>query len=476
MFESPVVVPRTPSILSSVRRYALLTLLIFDACVLAAVALTLAVAPKPVALAQLTLDDPRGNSVFRQSNLPAADLASYTEGRASFAHSGPVLARASAMLGGNPTQDYLYDHSSAAVGTNSSVLEVKVTGQSDAQAVAAANAIAAAYQELSAAQTTSDAETALRSLATSRQAALRASTDDPAGETAAGRSLSTTLAELDSRSSEIRLNAALFGDGVSQVQPANAAQTGSTGSAVKNIAAGALLGILFGVGAAVALASRQRPLEEPDDAYDILGAPLLGELSRSRHGSSASAQYDVVASALTAAMPRGTVAITDCRPGSGATGAGANIALALATGGSRMGLLDAGGGHYQLSSLLGDRAQSAAGSPNEFPVADGLVEVGFADARRGNEVLTVLADMHSRCDLVVVLCPSVEEPGAAQILRASDSAVVLVPAGELSARLTRLRHTLALLDVPVLGYVFTRGDIPFDTAAARTPVTSVQRS
>ena len=474
MFESPVVVPRTPSIVSSVRRYALLALLIFDACVLAAVALTLAVAPKPVATAQLTLDDPRGNSVFRQSNLPAADLASYTEGRASFAHSGPVLSRASALLGGTPTDSYLYDHSAAAVGTNSSVLEIEVTGESESQAVAAANAISAAYQELSAAQTSTDAETALRSLATSRQAALRASTDDPSGQTAAGRSLSTTLAELDSRASEIRLNAALFGDGVSQVQPANVARTGSTGSAVKNIAAGALLGILFGVAAAVALASRQRPLEEPEDAYDILGAPMLGELSRSRHGS-ASAQYDIVASALTAAMPRGTVAITDCRPGRGATDAGANIALALATGGSRLGLIDAGGGHYQLSNLLGDRVQSA-GAPHEFPVADGLVEVGFADPSRGNEVLTVLADMHSRCDLVVVLCPSVEEPGAAQILRASDSAVVLVPAGELSARLTRLRHTLALLDVPVLGYVFTRGDIPFDSGAARAPVTTVQRS
>ena len=454
MYDSPVLVPRSPSIAAAVRRYRALAATVLVACVLAAVAVTLLLAPRPVATASLTLDDPRGNSVFRQSNLPPADLASYTAGRARFAHSQPVLARAAADLSGSVSTAYLATHSTAGIVSGTDTLAIAVTAGHKAEAVRLANALAGAYTELSSEQTTATANAALASLDASRRAAT-AGAGDPTS--AAGRAASTTIAALDARAADIRLAAALFDDGVSATEPATAADVASSGSTARNLAAGVLLGILLGVAAAVAAASRKRPVEDPEDAHDALDAPLLGEVSRSRH-SATTAQYDVVAATLRAAIPRGTVAVTDCGDRRRPLGAVASVATALATGGARVGLLDAAGGG------LADLVRPV---DNELRTPDGVVELATADARYPATVRAAIADLHTRCALVVVLCPAVQDAGAAQVLQASDTALLLVPAGELAAKLLRLRHVLALLDVPVLGYVFTRGRIPFSAPAER---------
>ena len=474
MFDSPPSVPRTPPVASAVRRYRLVVVAVLAICVLASVAITVLLPARPVATAKLTLQDPRGNSVFRPTNLPPADLATYTTGRASFAHSGPVLTAAAATLADGKTEKYLSDHTASAVGAGSDIIKIDATGKTKVQSVAMANAVAAAYQKLSLADTQTAAATALKSIAESRTAAEQASATDPSGKTASGRSLSTTLANLDSSAATIRLNAALFADGVSYVQPADPSMVASSGNAVKNIVAGILIGLLFGVALAVAMASRRRPLEDAEDAHEILVAPMLGELTQTRHGVRP-AQYDVIASALTAAMPRGVIAITDCRQASRSAGAAVNIVLALATNGTRIGLLDAGGSNRQSVARVLDVRVEPGMASTELQVAEGVIEVNVADPRRTSDALSVLSDMRSRCDLVVVLYPSVEELGASRILKASDSALVMVPAGELSSRLTRLRHVLALLDVPVLGYVFTRGRISSSATANKFSRTAAHR-
>jgi len=59
----------------------------------------LATGPSASASAKLTLVDPRGNSVFRQGNSSAVDLARYTTERAAFARSDAVLNEAATALG-----------------------------------------------------------------------------------------------------------------------------------------------------------------------------------------------------------------------------------------------------------------------------------------------------------------------------------------------------------------------------------------
>lgn len=456
MFDSQPVAPRTPAVGTAIRRYWVLASAVFAVCVLAAVAVTLLSPPKPVATAKLTLDDPRGNSVFRQNNLPPADLSTYTAGRASFAASEPVLTRASQLLAGSKSELYLSKHVTASIGAQSDILKIRAKGDSVGQAVTIANAVATAYQDLSAQQTSDAAAAALTSISDSRVAAIRAAAGDTTGKTAAGRSLSTTLAALDSSASDIRLNAVLFNDGVSYNEPADKSQTSLSGSAVKNIAASILVGLLFAVAAAVAMASRRRPVEAPEDVYGILSAPLLGELNASYTNGRKAAQYDVIASAVAAVVPQGTIAVIDCGTRPRPAGVTSLIARAVANTGISTGLLNASG-----------RVEES--------FADANVDVSVADPGRLGEVSSELAKLRSRCDVVFMVCPSLDERGSAPLLKSSDTVIVVVPMGERGAHLTRIRHTLSLLDSPVLGFVFARGQIRLSVPMPSGPPLATNR-
>ena len=239
------------------------------------------------------------------------------------------------------------------------------------------------------------------------------------------------------------------------------------------MAAGILVGLLAAIALPVAVASRRRPLEQAEEAHEILGAPMLGEVVSGRGKSQVS--YDIIASALAAAVPRGSIALTDSRSSQRSAGVMTNVAFAVAAQGGRVGLLDAAGGRHGVARSL-NIYEGPVTMTTEFEVGEGILEVATANPRKPSEVVAALAELRQRCDRVIVACPSLEEAGAAQILRASDAAVVIVPAGELSARVTRLRSLLSLLDVAVLGFVFTHGRISANAAVAQLPRTTAQRN
>src|SRR4051812_15276194 len=121
MFESAPMGPRTPAVTSAVKRYIAIAIAAFMVCAGAGVLITALSPAKPVATTKLTLDDPRGNSVFRSSNLPPADLATYTTGRAAYAHSVPVLDRATQLLGSKHSERWLADRVKTSIGASSDI-------------------------------------------------------------------------------------------------------------------------------------------------------------------------------------------------------------------------------------------------------------------------------------------------------------------------------------------------------------------
>jgi polysaccharide biosynthesis transport protein len=434
--------PRLPSVPDALRRHRAAAAGVAVLLLLGAALYTL-LAPAPVtATAQLGLTDPRGNSVFRTTGTSPTDLARFTQQRATFARSNQVLERAAGSLQDQTGLRELRSSVSTSVGTDADVLSITASAEAGEEAARRANAVAEAYREISAEQTQADADAALAALAEGPAEGAAALAGD------AGADLSR---ELGLQASQLRLAAELYGDGVAWTEAADPAITGGGPALLRNLAIAGLLGVLGGVALAVALAARRPTAEDADAPFPILGAPLLGELEKGSRGEG----FDVVAAALHRAAPSGVVAVSSAADDTDVTWLCAEIARAAASAGLRVAALDGATETQSLARLLSPGSDAGRSPAGRGPVDLFRLRTDEASVSRA-ELMSRLEEIKRDRDLVVVNCPPLSTPPAANILQSADAVVAVVPRGAAEASLQRWRRMLKLLEAPLLGYVFVR--------------------
>jgi capsular exopolysaccharide synthesis family protein len=316
------------------------------------------------------------------------------------------------------------------------------------------------------------------------------------GEQAAA--LSTTH-DLELQEVSINKEAARFGTGVLAGTVAQVPDKTGVKSAILFGAVGFILGALIGVLIAWVLADRRRVIDDASVPGLVTGARLLGEVPVLRGGVARpltrfpdmpAAPFEFVAAGLWSSLESGVILVSGVEHGAGSTTTTANIAAAFARDGRRVLAIDADCSQRSLSRLAGIHDDSAGLSDvltRRAPLEDSLraVELGdstsvavlpagkaeadMASLLRAKTMTETMERLRDWYDLIVIDAPplTTDAEGASIARSARVDGVVCVIARSTRLRVVeRLRERLALLEVPVLGYVFNRDQAP-DLGVAR---------
>ena len=471
-----------PGLLESVSRYRV-TVAVVALSLAALGALSGLVLASPSATARVALVDARGTELLGGST-GGDSQARYAAQQARFAGSDAVLAAVPDVSDVDLDVAALRTRVTTRAAPDADVVAVTATGPDTAQAVAVADAVAAAYMEQSADQVADLLADQLAALDS-----LRAQTVDAASGAAASGPVATasaqTIADLDERRATLTLDAARLGRTLF-VDPAAADVAGSgLGAAVRNGAAGLLVGLLLGAVVAYVLADRSGSVRQSDAPGEILGVPLLGEVPQLRAGDAAlttltempDEQFQFVAAGLRSVLRTGVLLVTSTDAGDGRTVTAANLAAAAARDGLRVALVDADARSRGLSRLAG-----ASDAPGLTDLAAGradLEDVVAPVSLSRSHVLAVVPAGRSGADLpnlfrsagmsgalrqlrvtfdLVVLDgpPALTVPDTASLAPLADGVLVVVRPSTDGRRLRDLRQRLELFPSHLLGYAFTR--------------------
>jgi Mrp family chromosome partitioning ATPase len=478
----------TPGLLASAWRYRWMTLLIvFQAALLGFASTAFLPEDPPVANASMALADPRSSTVLRVSGGASGDLKRYTANRAEFVRSSRVLAEASRLLDGRYRPDQLASLVSADVLDNTDVIRVSATGRTRDDAVDIADAVTTAYSNISAQDTKMAAEAAL-DVVNSRIREIRRSISAGASSGPRGAAAAQTLAALEAQASQVSTFAALFGSGVVFTNPAKAVGSANRGPSTRNGVLGALVGFLIAMAVAWMRADRDQRIDDAEDAADLLGAPLFGDIpDLGRREERTKLQditrmpvesYQFATTALRLGLRSGVVLVVSADWHDGRTTTAANVAAGAAREGLRIALVDGDSRNQGLSRLIGVEVghlgltDVAAGRADlnsciipvrlgEGPLLSVVPAGRFHDgvpsdfrSRQMSATLAALSEVH---DLVVVDCPPLlKVPDASALAGHADGVLAVVRAGSAVSRLQALRQQLDLLPARLVGYVVTR--------------------
>jgi Mrp family chromosome partitioning ATPase len=284
-------------------------------------------------------------------------------------------------------------------------------------------------------------------------------------------------------------------------------QTAINGNSKRAAAIGLLTGTILGVALAYALAVRRPEFADTQQPAELYGVPLLGEIPRTKATwrprtarslqelplvtdphSPAAESFRFAATSIERLRaehgPRLSLAIVSPAGGRSQSLTVANLALALAEAHLRVLAVDANVGG-RLSVLLlpgvGTAAKSSeqplTGQPPLVARVRALSE--HAESSPLNSIVYVLPSVPERTttlahykalgaliaqarscyDVVLVDCPGLlEVAGAVELLRASDTAIVVVSAGDLVPDHLATRNRLRLVGCSLAGYVLTVED------------------
>ena len=251
-----------------------------------------------------------------------------------------------------------------------------------------------------------------------------------------------------------------------------------------SVAVGLLLGLVVAAVVVAVLEALDRSLTSPEQATQLLGAPLLGTVPRRRpevplpaasEDLAVSEPYRVLRTALLFLdpdAPATTLLVTSPVQGEGKTTTVANLAVALARGGVDVAVVDADLRRGKVGRVFGlEQAVGLSGVvTGQVTLDDALQEwePGLLVLPRGaappnpTEIVgsvamtRVLAELGRRVDVVLVDAPPVLPVADALVLSAlTDGVVVVVRDGEtVRPALTETRRRLEGVDARVAGLVY----------------------
>ena len=270
-------------------------------------------------------------------------------------------------------------------------------------------------------------------------------------------------------------------------------------------AVGFLIGFLIGGALAYVLASRRRRITDPRHPQALYDAPILGEIPPFGAGkkwwsngtSSAAEALPVTAypgSAVAEAFrfaagaiervrvvrgPQLAMAFVSAVGGEGKSAVVANLALALAEGGTRVLVVDADSGlaarllpgipgEAGLEHVLaGQRALTdcAEASPLNSAMAvlrSGRLTTGrITGVARMHAAAKVLAEAKANYDIVLIDTPALlRVADATEIVGAADAAVIVISPEEPVRDHYKMAERLRLVEAEVAGYVYLRASMP----------------
>ena len=254
----------------------------------------------------------------------------------------------------------------------------------------------------------------------------------------------------------------------------------------RDVATGAALGLLIGLGVALLLESLDRSVRTPSEAAMLAGAPILALVPKRRDaadhpvltqadaGSPAAESYRVLRTAVRFIDPDHAVrslVITSPSAGEGKTSTAANLAVTLAQAGEVVVLVDADLRRTKLASIFDVRREPGLTSLliGESSLDEALVPIGDRlkflptgplppnpSELLGSEAMaSLLRELQSRCDVLILDSPPLLPVTDAQVLSTQVDGVVLVARFGRTERdlLSQARERLAVVGGRIFGCV-----------------------
>ncbi len=479
-----------PGLFPSIWRYRWLSLVIVIVLTALSGAAGYLTTPPVSASSTVALKNPSATNVVAPGVVGDASTARYIQQRTDFFTSDKVLDQVAAGLPDTSVSS-LRHRIKATSTAGSSVITVTATGPDAAQAVALADSVVVAYRTASKKLMDDQTDAAVAEIAKS-QKQLEA---DAGGKTGASATAAAqTLGVLQQQVAALKTDDQLFADGVDFVQQARPEDAVVPGPPIREFALGLIIGLAVASVVAWLRADRNRRITTSPRIEAMLGAPLLATLSRPhglrrRHfgrrfdsrpiqlslNRLPEPQYGLVAAALIGRDGPGIVAVMSPTDTADRADAALNVAMAIASDGGRVLLVDADTA-ARLSHRLG------SGDLQGFPVPDHTVtqldSVTRLSVREDIEVGLIAPGPHQRTetvqalrefvekliagkdqyDLIVIDAPPLEtSPLIPALIRASAGILAVVPRGSDEAAVAEIRRTAEIFSTPVLGYVYTVG-------------------
>lgn len=487
--QEPPAPTSSTGLIDAARRYSSATIAITLAGLLLGFLAALILPSPATAVAQMTLSDPRGTTIFNQGGGVQVEIGRYMADRASFAQSPDVLATA-ADSWPDGDADTLRRNCSVSPLGESTTLEVKCAFSSKKTATSAVDALTRAYESATRTETDTTAQRALDALSADRNRIIDELNDAAAqgGDTAVVQALIESsgqrLAQIESRETDIRTTQALFDDGVdTRTEARILPSAGLFARLLRYGFIGGVFGLVTALVAAWFRADRSPIAVDGDSISDALGMPILGEVARDRNSSvnltaASDPTYQLLFSNLGSVFDSGVLLCSPLDPLPEYAQAVIRTALVGARG-RRVLLIDVDVENRRISRALGVKegpglAQFIAGQIPEESVAarvsfgsrPGLSESVLylmGPGQAGDDVGSLLrtelahhafAHLKERYDLVIVGAPPLLESAVTTAAgRLADGAVVFVERGIPVSRLTRARRQLDFLGTRNVGFV-----------------------
>jgi Mrp family chromosome partitioning ATPase len=494
--------PGEPTLVSAAWRYRAVVLAVVAACLAAGLVYAEARGPVYSASASLVLRDPRSAPVFANPTNQAPDR--YVGDQVTVLKSTDVaIAASTAAAKQNPpihlSPDSFSTHTSVSdAPLSSNLVSLTFTASDATTAVAGIDAIVTGYEAV--VRTALDAQLAtvlaqIDSELTSINAQLgpietalaRSAPPNQAALQQQQQALLGRAAVLSQKRDQVMVDSTSPTPGVALYLPAmKATHSSSLLAALPVLSLALVAGLLVGVGAAYALASRRRIFVSSTEPESVLNAPLVGDIPGFDPSVS---PIPAVAGATRAGVAlRGAALFIQSRRSDGGaerlaivSGArrqgrstiAANLGLSLASSGLRILLVDADPAGGGLSRLLRSEFES---TQIHYPASVGATGLTLADVilpgLRGQVALlgldgsqprsreaepeTVLAELAKDFQVVLIDTPPLTDIGPfLPLVRQAERALVIVRSDAPVASVEEAARLLTMIDLPVLGYIYT---------------------
>lgn len=502
---------QAPGVLESVAKHAVMVILIVLLAGGLGYAGSLLLPTVYEADAQVVLVDPETAAGLFADGRRAADPERRLLKETQRMTSRTVLEQAVALLGtsGDDARTALAGAVDVQGSSDGDIITISATAGTPETAVARANAVATAYEEVVGTQAQEDAAAAIAELDIARAPLeerltelndrLAANPDD-ASAAAQQRATLDELITLETRARQLAVNSSLFGSGIEYIEPALPPQEPSSPQPVRNAVLFAVLGLLAGAAVAWWREDSRDVVERPEDLGPVLNAPMLGQvpdmapsrmrrllrradepplLSDGKDDGTRDEAYNFVATSLDFALAEhqaATVVFTSATPNEGKTLTTINTALAASGTNRRVVLVDADLRKRSLTRLVGldlayglsdlvtlDRplrlcmhSVHLGGYRIDVVPAGRPHQSGFFRLPQLRQALELLRD---EADLVLIDSPAVLPVADAVALAGQVDAIVAVVSRDAHlSDVATLRDRLSLAETPLLGFVFNRAN------------------